>query len=83
MSGIGDPAVATIEPMRMAMFHPVQNARPKRSQQRNVIREQRETEWKHPETDQREEAEDPSKREQHTRWNPQPAAGRLPDPMNS
>jgi hypothetical protein len=43
------------------MLHPVQNARPKQCQERHVIRKQHQTEWKHPESDQGQKSEDPSK----------------------
>jgi hypothetical protein len=76
-------ASSIIDPMRVATFYPVQNARPQRSQRRRVIGKQRETEWQHPESDQREKPQDPAKCQQRTHGNPQPAAGRLPDPMNS
>jgi hypothetical protein len=66
----------------MATFDPIQNSGAKRPEQLHIIGEKRQADWKHPESNDWQEAKDPAKRQQYPRWNPQPATGWPPQGTN-
>jgi len=70
------------QPIGMATFDPIQNSGPERPQRRHIIGEECQADRKHPESQDRQEAEQPAKRQQYSHWNPEPATGWLPEEAN-
>jgi hypothetical protein len=66
----------------MATFDPIQNSGAKGPEQLHIIGEKRQADWKHPESHNWQEAKHPAKRQQYSRWNPQPATGWPPQGTN-
>jgi hypothetical protein len=58
----------------MPSFDPIQDSRPARPQQRQVVCKERQANWKHPESKDRQESQNAPKRQQYAYWNPEPAA---------
>ena len=67
------------QPMRTTLLHPIENAGSKATQKTYIIGEKRESDRGHPESQDREEAEKPAKRQRNAKWNPQPTLRGLPD----
>jgi len=70
------------QPIWSVMFDPIQSSGPERSQGPNVIGEKRQADWKHPQSRERKKPKNAAHRQENPRWNPEPAAGRMPDEAN-
>jgi hypothetical protein len=68
--------------MRSVMFDPIQGARPDTTQHCHIIGEERQADWKHPQSHERKKPKDAAHHQQKPCWNPEPATGRLPDEAN-
>jgi hypothetical protein len=62
--------------MWTAMFDPIENSGSARPQQLHIVGEKCQTDWKHPESHDRQEPQ------QQAHWNPEPATERLPEEAN-
>jgi hypothetical protein len=56
--------------MRTTLLDPIENAGSKAAQKTHIIGEKRESDRCHPESQDREKAEKPAKRQRNTKWNP-------------
>jgi hypothetical protein len=63
----------------MSIFDPIQDSRP---QQWQVFGNERQANWKHPESKDRQESHNAPKRQQYAYWDPEPAAGWLAEETN-
>jgi hypothetical protein len=68
--------------MRSVVFDPIQGARPDTAQRFHIIGEERQADWKHPQSHERKKPKKAARHQQKPRWNPEPATGRLPDEAN-
>ena len=66
-----------LQPLRMTTLDPIQHPGAPRPQQRHIIREQCQTERKHPDAEDRQERQDASEDQQQSRWDSEPAPGWL------
>jgi hypothetical protein len=62
------------QPIRSMTLDPIESAAAERTQWPHVIGEQRQTDWKHPQSDNRQEPENTANCEQQARRDPKPAA---------
>jgi hypothetical protein len=70
------------QPLRTVTFDPVENSRAQRSQQRHIVGEEHEADWKHPQSGDRQKPKNPTERQQDPHCNPESATGWLPQPAN-
>jgi len=68
--------------MWTAMFDPIGNSASARPQQLHIVGEGCQTDWKHPESTDRQEPKNSAKRQQQAHWNPEPTTGWLPEEAN-
>jgi hypothetical protein len=50
------------QPIWTVMFDPIQDSRPERPQRPHILGEERQADWKHPESHDRQESKKPAKR---------------------
>jgi len=65
------------EPLRPAALDPIQHLRARRPKRRHIFGKQRQTKWKHPDAEDRQESQQASADQQHAGGDPDPAALRL------
>jgi hypothetical protein len=64
------------------MLDPIQSSGPERPQAVDIVGEERQADWKHPQSNHRQKPKKAAKCQQYPHWNPQPAARWLAQEAN-